>query len=104
MIFILTFILSMLILGVSFGIFNPKNYQITKETKREDYRGNIYTDTETVTNQKQFVKIAVVVIISFIFSTINPLTVERIDVGNMGLKINNTGEERGISKTTYVTG
>lgn len=104
MIFLLTFILSMLILGVSFGIFNPKNYQITKETQREDYRGNIITDTETVTNQKQFVKLAVVVIISFILGTINPLTVERIDVGNVGLKINNTGDERGVSKTTYVTG
>ena len=104
MIFLLTFILSMLILGVSFGIFNPKNYQITKETKREDYRGNIITDTETVTNHKQFAKLAVVAVISFILGTINPLTVERIDVGNVGLKINNTGDERGVSKTTYVTG
>ena len=35
---------------------------------------------------------------------INPISVERIDVGHVGLKINNTGDERGLSKTTYVTG
>lgn len=29
---------------------------------------------------------------------------ERIDAGHVGIKVNNSGGERGISKTEYVTG
>jgi regulator of protease activity HflC (stomatin/prohibitin superfamily) len=95
MIFILTFILAMLILGTGFGVFNLKNYTFKEETKY---------GTETKTNITQVIKLGVVVLVSFIIGAINPLTVERIDVGNVGLKVNNTGDERGVSKTAYVTG
>lgn len=88
MIFITTFILSILIMGTMFGIFNFSNYT--------DQRGN--------TNPKQVIKLLVVVAVSFILGIVNPVSVERIDVGNVGLKVNNTGDERGVSKTTYVTG
>jgi len=91
----ITFILAMLILGATFGVFNIKNYTIT-----EDGRYGV----ETKANTKQIIKLAVVFLISMILAAINPVTVERIDVGNVGLKINNTGDERGVSKTTYVTG
>lgn len=104
MIFLLTFIFAFLILGTTFGVFNPKNYSKTVETNRQDYRGNVITDSETKTNSAQVIKTIAVFLICFVLGVINPLSVERIDVGHVGLKINNTGDERGVSKTTYVTG
>jgi regulator of protease activity HflC (stomatin/prohibitin superfamily) len=95
MIFLLTFILAMLILGTSFGVFNFKNYTSKVETKY---------GSETKTNTGLIIKAGVVVLASIILGTVNPITVERIDVGNVGLKVNNTGDERGVSKTAYVTG
>ena len=95
MIFLLTFILAMLILGTSFGVFNIKNYTSEVETRY---------GSETKVNTPLVIKAVVVVLVSFIIGMINPITVERIDVGNVGLKVNNTGDERGVSKTAYVTG
>jgi regulator of protease activity HflC (stomatin/prohibitin superfamily) len=95
MIFLLTFILAMLILGTSFGVFNIKNYTSEVETRY---------GRETKVNTILVTKLVVVVIVSFIIGMVNPVTVERIDVGNVGLKVNNTGDERGVSKTAYVTG
>jgi regulator of protease activity HflC (stomatin/prohibitin superfamily) len=95
MIFLLTFILAMLILGTSFGVFNFKNYTSEVETRY---------GKETKLNTPLVIKAVVVVVVSFIIGMINPITVERIDVGNVGLKVNNTGDERGVSKTAYVTG
>lgn len=95
MIFLLTFILAMLILGTSFGVFNIKNYTSEVETRY---------GRETKFNTILVTKLVVAVLVSFIIGMINPITVERIDVGNVGLKVNNTGDERGVSKTAYVTG
>ncbi len=89
----ITFFLSVAILGTSFGIFNLKNYH----TEPDKY-GNKDLKSSSI------VKLVVVIIVSAVLGMFNPLTVERIDVGHVGLKINNTGDERGISKTTYVTG
>jgi len=85
----------MLILGTSFGVFNIKNYTSEVETRY---------GRETKVNTPLVIKAVVVVLVSFIIGMINPITVERIDVGNVGLKVNNTGDERGVSKTAYVTG
>ena len=106
MIGLITFILSVLILGTMFGIFSMSNYVKIIETPETDYRGNPTgrMKTETKQNYSQFTKLIGVVVFSLFLSAINPVTVERIDVGNVGLKINNTGDERGISKTAYVTG
>jgi regulator of protease activity HflC (stomatin/prohibitin superfamily) len=95
MIFLLTFILAMLILGTSFGVFNFKNYTSEVETRY---------GRETKLNTLLITKLVIAVVVSFIIGMINPITVERIDVGNVGLKVNNTGDERGVSKTAYVTG
>ena len=95
MIFLLTFILAMLILGTSLGVFNIKNYTSEVETRY---------GRETKVNTILVTKLVVAVLVSFIIGMVNPITVERIDVGNVGLKVNNTGDERGVSKTAYVTG
>lgn len=105
MIGLITFILAALILGSTFGIFNPDNYTTKKTVEEKNYKGEVVgTYERTETNHKQFAKLAIVGVVSLFLAGINPVTVERIDVGHVGLKINNTGDERGISKTTYVTG
>lgn len=96
MIGILIFILSILILGSTFGIFNPSNYS-------EEYVDK-WNDKVTRAKPKGIIKLIVVIVVSIILAAVNPISVERIEVGHVGLKINNTGDERGVSKTTYVTG
>jgi regulator of protease activity HflC (stomatin/prohibitin superfamily) len=102
----ITFILAILILGTIFGILNFSKYTITTQEQETDYRGNPTGRTyeRTKTNTSQYVKLIVVFVVSALIAIINPISVERIDVGHVGLKINNTGDERGISKTAYVTG
>jgi regulator of protease activity HflC (stomatin/prohibitin superfamily) len=93
MIGIITFVLSVLVLGILLGIFNFKNY--FGEADR-------YGDKPV--KAVSIIKLVSVVLLSVIIAFINPISVERIDVGHVGLKINNTGDEKGVSKTTYVTG
>ena len=93
MIGIITFGLSLTILGILLGVFNFNNY--LSEPDR-------YNDRKV--KGGMVLKAVLVVVASFFIGLFNPLSVERIDVGHVGLKINNTGDERGISKTTYVTG
>lgn len=93
MIGIITFALTLALLGTLLGVFNVDRYYGEADK---------YGDRET--NPKAFIKLALVIISSLAIAWINPISVERIDVGHVGLKINNTGDERGISKTTYVTG
>jgi regulator of protease activity HflC (stomatin/prohibitin superfamily) len=93
MIGIITFTLSVVVLGILFGVFNFKNY-LSEPDK--------YNNTKI--KASAVIKAVVVFIVSIILAIINPISVERIDVGHVGLKINNTGDEKGISKTTYVTG
>ena len=93
MIFLLTFILSLLVLGVLFGIFKLDQYLLppNKYGNRKLAPGKI-------------VKAAVVLFVAFIVASINPISSEMINVGNVGLKVNKMGDDRGVSKTTYVTG
>jgi regulator of protease activity HflC (stomatin/prohibitin superfamily) len=96
MIGILIFILAIFILGLTFEIFNPNNYF-------EEYVDR-WNDKQTRSKSKGIIKLIVVILVSGIIAAVSPISVERIDVGHVGLKINNTGDERGVSKTTYVTG
>ena len=93
MIGIITFFISALVLGTTFGLLNPKSY-FTEPDK--------FGDKKVKTGV--IVKLVLATVVSFLIGALNPLSVERIEVGHVGLKINNTGDERGISKTTYVTG
>ena len=53
-------------------------------------------------NTRKIVTAVIVVgVIIFFFSFVG---CERIDAGNVGIKVNNAGGERGVSKTEYVTG
>src|SRR5688572_1014122 len=45
-----------------------------------------------------------IVIIGLILSAVQPFTLERVDAGHVGIKVNLTGDNRGISKFEYKTG
>jgi regulator of protease activity HflC (stomatin/prohibitin superfamily) len=59
------------------------------------------TKSET---SKGIVKGVVIIIAGILLSLIQPYSLERIDAGNKGLKVNLTGTDRGISNYQYKTG
>lgn len=45
-----------------------------------------------------------ILILGILIAFINPFVLERVDAGHIGLKVNLTGNERGVSDYTYKTG
>ncbi len=45
-----------------------------------------------------------IIIIGIIVAIANPFSLERVDAGHLGLKVNLTGDSRGVSDYTYKTG
>jgi len=83
-IFLVIFLLIALILGV-----------LKKSAYRDD-AGRIKIKTVG--------KLVTALVIAFILVVINPIDVERIDAGSVGIKVSNVGDNRGVGKTEYVTG
>lgn len=46
----------------------------------------------------------IIFILGIVIAGINPFSLERVDAGHIGLKVNLTGDERGVSDYTYKTG
>lgn len=101
MIFFLTFILATLIMYVVTGAISEPTL-VSTEGKKDRWGDPLPSKEEP--NKKKIVKTIISLVVALLIAVINPISVERIDVGNVGLKINNTGDERGVSKTAYVTG
>ena len=55
-------------------------------------------------NIRYFVLPALILVVGIITAAIQPFVVERVDAGHIGIKVNLTGDERGVSKYTYQTG
>lgn len=53
---------------------------------------------------KKIVKYVVIVVALLIFWVVQPFTYENIDAGNVGIKINLYGSDRGVDNITIVTG
>lgn len=85
---ILVFVVSLLALGAAFGAFNFKNY--TKE------------DGEL--NAKQIVKSAAALGLALTITFVQPIEIQRIDAGNVGLKIDRIGNEKGVPVARAVKG
>lgn len=49
-------------------------------------------------------KLVLAFAIAIIVVAINPIDIERIDAGSVGIKVSNVGDNRGVGKTEYVTG
>jgi regulator of protease activity HflC (stomatin/prohibitin superfamily) len=93
MIGILTFTLSVLVLGVLLGLFNFKNYY---------GEPNKYGDRSI--NPSIIVKAVITLVAAVIISLVNPISVERIDTGYVGIKVDNIGDNKGNSKIEYTRG
>lgn len=88
MIFTITLLLSIFVLGIFFGLFKKETYF----DNRDDFKSSA------------IIRCAVVFVGSIIISSLSPLSSEMINVGNVGLQVNKMGDKRGVSQTTYVTG
>jgi regulator of protease activity HflC (stomatin/prohibitin superfamily) len=82
------FIVAFLIFGLVFHVFSRRIYV------REDGR------LKTVS----FWRPLIALILALVVAAINPIDVERIDAGHVGIKVSNIGDNRGVGKTEYVTG
>jgi len=51
-----------------------------------------------------FVRPVLAFVITLIIVAANPINVERIDAGHVGIKVSNVGDDRGVGRTEYVTG
>jgi regulator of protease activity HflC (stomatin/prohibitin superfamily) len=64
-----------------------------------------YNDDEAKKAGKRSVTIGIIGGVSLlIFAFVQPFTVERVDAGHVGIKVNLTGDSRGVSKYEYKTG
>lgn len=61
------------------------------------------TDREWVDYPKFWIAIGILVV-GIIISFVQPFTAERVDAGHVGIKVNLTGDDRGVSKFEYKTG
>lgn len=77
-----------LLLSSSLGLLNPSSYFEEKKDK--------WGDIVKMPKQSQLLKLAVVVVICLVVAAINPIEVQRIDAGSVGLKIDRVGNEKGI--------
>ena len=99
MIGILTFIVALITLGVTFKLFSVDTY--LKKVEKE-YRGEKYTETES--NAMGYVKLVGTVIAAVIISFLNPYDVERVDSGHVAILVENLGDSKGMSKVEYKRG
>lgn len=99
MIGILTFIITLIALGVTFKLFSIDTY--LKKVEKE-YRGEKYTETES--NAMGYVKLVSTVIAAVIISFLNPYDVERVDSGHVAILVENLGDNKGMSKVEYKRG
>lgn len=58
----------------------------------------------TSNNENWLVKPIVTLIITLVLTFVQPLRLERVDAGHVGIKVNLSGDNRGISKYEYKTG
>jgi regulator of protease activity HflC (stomatin/prohibitin superfamily) len=88
MITIIFFLVAFAIFGLIFQVFRRTTY-------KED-NGALKT--------KNLWRPVAALILAFFIAIINPVDVQRIDAGHVGIKVSNVGDDRGVGKTEYVTG
>lgn len=88
MIGLLTFVLALAVLGVLFGAFKISNY----------------TNEDDDLSDKQIAKSVVAFVLAFIIAIFQPMEVQRIDAGKVGLAIDRIGNDKGVPVTRNVKG
>jgi len=89
MIGFITFILAFAILGLFLRAFKASTYRDTDGGRFKAQ--NLW---------RLFVALG----FAWFLALINPIDIERIDAGHVGIKVSNVGDNRGVGKTEYVTG
>ena len=88
MISIVIFVFAFLLAAAFLGVFKKQTYST----------GNNGFRFTGVLRPAAALFIALVVVLA------NPVNMERIDAGHVGIKVSNVGDNRGVGKTEYVTG
>ena len=88
MISTIVFFLALFIAGLFLGVFKKSTY----------------FHVEGGFKPLALVKPVIAVLIALVITAINPIDIERIDAGHVGIKVSNVGDNRGVGKTEYVTG
>ena len=88
MISLIVFLFTLLITATILGAFRKSTY---------------YPDGSRFKASGLF-KVFAAIAIALIVVVVNPLDIERIDAGHVGIKVSNVGDNRGVGKTEYVTG
>ena len=101
MIGILTFIVTLIILSVTFKLFSVNTY-VEKVEKTDRYSNQSYTETNT--KVLGIFKLVGTVIAAIIISFLNPYDVERVDSGHVAILVDNIGDNKGMSKVEYKRG
>ena len=92
MTFLFFLLLAIIVLIVSLSVNSKK---LNEESKKE---GEMWAATSL------FWKCFIVPVIILFFGLINPFRLERVDAGHVGIKVNLTGDNRGVGKYEYKTG
>ena len=88
MISTIVFFLALFIAGLFLGVFKKSTY----------------FHVEGGFKPLALVKPVIAVLIALVITAINPIDIERIDAGHVGIKVSNVGDNRGVGRTEYVTG
>lgn len=88
MLSVFLFILVFLLAAIFLGVFRRSNY---RDVSGKFKGGSLF-------------RMIAAFIIAFLLVVINPVNIERIDAGHVGIKVSNVGDDRGVGKTEYVTG
>lgn len=88
MISAIIFVFALLLAGFLLGIFKKQNY--FNEQGKLRVAG--------------LMRAVLAFFIALVIVVINPVDIERIDAGHVGIKVSNVGDNRGVGKTEYVTG
>jgi regulator of protease activity HflC (stomatin/prohibitin superfamily) len=84
----IVFVLAFFVAGLLLGIFKKQTY--INETRKLRIAG--------------IMRAILAFIIALVVVVVNPIDIERIDAGHVGIKVSNVGDNRGVGKTEYVTG
>jgi hypothetical protein len=96
MISLIIFVIALLV-SVGWAVATRTSMTVTTETDRFGRGG-------TTLNAKWLFMPIGILVIGLLASLIQPFALDRIDQGNIGLKVNLTGDDRGISDYKYKTG
>ncbi len=88
MISLVIFIVAFLIAAIFLGIFKK----------------SAYSNTGGGSKFSAVLRIMGALLIAVVLVAVNPVNIERIDAGHVGIKVSNVGDNRGVGKTEYVTG